>query len=1197
MNPIQFGGYEKLNAEQARLYWPGAHSARTVTAQVLAPGASTPKTHPLQKQGAYWQASAPIAAGSLYRFQIDGQDRFDWSETTQHQGERWNVVYQRPPVKGIGSILDLFHLSFNNSLEKKPHYLSNGQNTHFDHHINEESPGLTQLVQQLPANAFRSVLLRPINRGGYWTVNPFQLDAQTFENPKQLRTFLNALLKNRQNLILDTALVNQGLQGPQFLSNLMHGQRSPYWSWFLSEKPLSPMHPVPRVATEGMTLGILPTTDGIHPDPERFAIRFDNSPNDPQYNPKRPSFIILYDPRPRPGKLTSSEDSIQPYRFPVPAHQLREKLHQAEQQNLRDTDRDYKQLFSHWPHFRLDVSAMDDSLEKWNGNIDVVQLNPENPDVRRYLQRATTFSIRRILYEQYHLLMKAQGQGSTDARHQVLLKQFPKLHIPHTLPTTTPEPAAPSLAQRLLHDTPLEALRIPSTLMGTLTLTQPQLQQGPFSKQLNQHLEKAITQLPASQQQKLNSPLVRDWVAYQLGPKLYYQLITGQSTDHNVSKNTYQSLPASILNTDPQTGAHLLTDLMTERLKHLPKTFFADTLNQILSPLNPDALHTAAAVVESNQLGPNIRVDAAKDVANFDAVLNAPESERPERLKTALSQVNHFWNEVLSPAKALYPPLTTLAEITDINKLADYHPDKDNTAYFDAYRQLMQTFDSMPDVDAIFSAPTLFTHFSPRPDQHGDTQIGVADQPGVQGLMTRLRQRAEKVPLPAQLQYQNMVASHDYPTQAENLLKNPNLFTQDFLKYWGLSNDLDQVQWELSNKVDFGPLRDQLKTQGVENPGDALYRLKTLGETLQPKMPERLRRFYTEQAKKDSNMLMPTPVSLKKEFVRWLFSQATPQDLNLPSAEAKMALQAAVTQRITEPSETKATRAVLTNATHRFFEQSWPQWAQQHQQDPQLGPALQNALYQALTPTIEKWDRHFGYQPLPLAIDRWFNQLPANTLPAGFPVVPFKQALFETAFASVPDKLIAATALQVGVPGQPSIYGHDLFATTGGEFTNNRFIQNRAPISLQAPWASPLQAKTQAQLLKLTQLRDQVPVLNNGLLLDPGPQTDDTIAPLIRDNGRDQAIMLVNSGKPSPLNYFEKVGQDPLYPEVTRTQPVKKGYQLNLKHLDVAPGTVYKDVDSGETLTVSKQQTLGPLDIEHYRLLVRENTSNPTSVV
>jgi hypothetical protein len=1219
MQPLRFSGYTAtVSPNHVSLYLPGHQQAKTVEVELIPPG----QTHPIRKalkkdpHSPYWRLSEPVAKGGYYRFTVDGKPQLDWLETVNHHGKTYNRVATEPEPATHGSMLDVFQHSL--SLEKpQPHNMSLGQTTHFNQNQPSES-ALFALVDQLPTGAIRNLLLRPVQQGGYWTGNPYVLDPNSFSSREQLRAFLDKLRQKGIRLVMDTALVNQGLQGPQYLSNMAYGLRSPYWDWFVPTEDI-PVGEFPHNAYDGFKPGVLPIDDKGQVNWDRVQLRLLNVPGQPGYNAKKHTMLSISDPKPSSSD-THSFATVQPYQFPVNPQEAKKKL--AAINHLDANNPKAKEALTNWSTLKLVRPAEDDSGYKWDGQIDVAKMNINNPEAAAYLQGSVTYWTRFVTYHQTQQLARALRQA---AQHQPELVHTPDAWVkaiagkaftpmPHARklswqpPTNLSTISGKGLATTLLAVAPIstqgqdwatqavlghpalqQLLSSPSPVQRGVnqlvqTATQPLRWMGvkqtpslePFRDTLSRQLASAVAQLPEEQKQLLQYPKAQQMALFSLGEHLWQQLVP----HHGISQHI-----------DPNLAAVIMVNHLTQGIHKLPTKWFTQQLHQSLNGMDINSLSLAEALVNSQELGPNLRIDAAKDVGNMQQLRQAHLPNREAVFEAETDKAVGFWKKTLAPARTIYPSMSVIAELTDIEELAG-----SKQAAKKAFNQFNTVFTSTPDMDNLFGLAYQATHHSPSPQEFGDTQryLGTTDD-GRTGLVDLLKRRAQSVPLPSQLHFQNMLASHDYSTASHNLLHNPTIFTQDKLPYWGLENDLNQLRKELEQKAAFSDWRQQLAEKGVKDIGRSLYLLEQQANALfeQRKLSTNVMAAYRVDSKKQRHFIAPTPLDVKRQFIQDVMDHLSPQGLNLPDEPAKKALANAVCELLTEPSEARSMRAVLNNA-----------WLDAVAAQPDLKPLTQ-AVNTQMTNLVRQYGAHLGYQPLDLVLDRLVNALDTKTLGQVLPEAKteaqarkkLKQTILAKALPPVLDKLQRVLALQVGTPGMPSIYLHDFYPPGGGETVKNGTVQDRGPVALNA--VNPVIKPYQDEAVWLLRLRQQYPALDNGILLNPASEATmfelsrQGVMPFIRDNGKQQVILLVNTGNPTQATWGNRVGDGNRYEALPLTQPIVENLNLNLWHLGMPQGTSYKDAKTGQHYTLDKtgklvdQHGKGPT-IHVATLLVRQ---------
>ena len=480
-----FSGYRLDRKDEdetkARIFLPGhapgpnTPDKEKPSLEIIRPGESTVHMMPLQWNAKHdvWESQQTLPAETKYRFIIDGKPKLDLLELKKkdHRSLRWNSdddgtiwhydqsniqiirkkqdpnrKVENPDYNCIASnshqspvrsvvIADVYLDSLVNQKRFQELKDAHGGTVPMRTHHNKFAPneGLQSLqasVADLRQAGFTGLLLKPFIGGDnltshrYWTTDPYRLN-DSFKNKEDYRQALTLLLKNNMKLFADGAFVNQGLNGIQFLSNLDHGYRSPYWGWFrnevdtetdkqtnpkqatlgsdaLAEIPNStyipsrweyPPHADPE---KGYVFGILPSKK----DPktgfpqlnfERFDVAIENDPSKPDHDPVRPTFIKLFDPLKEKVEAldapSRSSDSVHEFHFPVSKKEVLKKLEQ-----IKSLDKNSQKLaMTQWQGFRLTTPRADDSGQKWDGKIDVALLNTENPEVQNYLKGAVAY--------------------------------------------------------------------------------------------------------------------------------------------------------------------------------------------------------------------------------------------------------------------------------------------------------------------------------------------------------------------------------------------------------------------------------------------------------------------------------------------------------------------------------------------------------------------------------------------------------------------------------------------------------------------------------------------------------------------------------------------------------------------------------------------------------------------------------------
>ncbi|MBY0449522.1 MAG: hypothetical protein K2X01_02710 [Cyanobacteria bacterium] len=1151
-------------------------------------------------------------------------------------------------------------------------------------HFNQYGGNEQSLMAAWPLiqrSGFNAVLLKPFIGGDqlsshrYWTVDPFALNA-SMSSERGFHQLLDLSLEDQTKIYADGAFVNQGLNGIQYTSLLRHGMRSPFWDWFQFGKTDSAY---PHEAHDQLKIGILPSDVEGNNDIlyDHVDFRIINDPEAEGYQANRPTFLALYDPRHAKARADRrSEDSIQRYQFPISPAELKKKRAQwksMQQDQGPATEIERKKLFSHWSHFELTAPSGDQGGQKWDGQIDVAKMNTKNPAVRDYLADAVGFWTQRVK----HRYMEALQPAITSAKRKApkaspkqwvvtalkeTLNKTPNgnvdnIELPGELPPL--EEPIPAFSQKLLTAYPLVGLNLPAEvkcLVSTPGFQQSLQQETPpfwmrligwvlnpitrifqgsntvkhwmaqlrelltppsFEQQLSGKILAVWGELSPKEQALLSNASVQNHSSFRTSEALFLHLLSGQGNTERklVEAGVAKTVPASIRMADPMTGGPMLTQWLKQRLNAMEPAEFKALLQAQLKGLDPETVALTEAALNQLELGLNWRIDAAKDVGDMDAIRNMKPGKAKE--KAFLAEVDFiidFWRQMGQRIRAVNPKAAIIAELTYDQNLCEW------ATYQEGLKRMLASgvFTSVPNMTYMYNRPMRLVHSAPRPDEFGETQLSPS-----QFLSQDMISMTQSVPFTVQRHYQNLTASHDYPTSSHVFMMNPAIATMDLLKWWGLRDDVKEAIIELRSKAGFATTRESLKTAGVSNLDavlqrvmDANYQRNDFSEDVSPFLNEASKKKGYEKNPGDSPHWIATPKEVKAAFIDELFSPFIDEDPEVTgiSTEAWEALKAAVQERVLEPSEVKAMRAVLTNAVR-----SLPL-------GPQLDEKTRNLLEKATFAGFDalkvdaQFGRQLGYQPLEMVL-RHIAETDAFQAVLGKRsklAQQYQQWMYQTAMTPVLDKLTRSMAVQIGSPGSPSIYLPDLLGQSGGEYVKNMFVQNRNPLRLDwlgqtaeaKPWLKSWLQETVQPLLKL---RAEYPALDNGVLLSPVVEDHEGIVPLIRDNGTQQVILLVNTGKPRDIGW-NKMGfyddcykgdprhnqEVPEYKSIDLMQPVKSNYQLNLGNLHIPAGTKYVDPNGNDrkasSYTVNAQGVLvndktgRGIDVKQYKLLVRKST-------
>lgn len=792
-----------------------------------------------------------------------------------------------------------------------------------------------------------------------------------------------------------------------------------------------------------------------------------------------------------------------------------------------------------------------------------------------------------------------------------------------------------------------------------------------IEKALGRKMQQIFNELSTAPKagEKLRHEAIQDIVADQLGEPLYISLITGKSLQdakalalnpEKLEEVFYESVPPSLIAASPKEAARRLPILIRQRLRELNypgpnnrpslQVQIREEVEKIVQDLDPALVNLASNVLKEREFGLNWRIDAAKDVADLDEVRQAPNTEKArEAFREQVKYLNEFWGQKLGDAmRGVFPKASVIAELTDFGLLArdDEHSQEGQALKKSLF--VNNTFTSAPNMEHTYSPLLQLVNYAQRPDEFGASQMTPNHF-----LKNHVEKMTQEVPLFAQRHFQNLTASHDYSTTSHALLINPELFNQDRSQKPGLLEFMDQGLHEVQHMPGFAHRRAALK-QALGLPSDdALDEwLTTFRKWLQPasnadipgtlstQNPDWPAEIYTADAKaalwdekteREKHYLRGAlPMDLRTRFPsqlrgliekrldpkegvssndRSVLRELTELSPVLKGADKNQQTQALDTieailkQRMAEPGEAKAMRGVINNAMADVLKSN----------PTTLTTPQQEAIWKGMDEAIQKWGAHFGYMPLDTALNEVFHYahpgLTATKLPQE-QIENLKLKLYNTAMRPVLAKQERIFAIQNALPGNPSVYLPDLFAQGGSEFTKNIYSQNRSIIRtdrIKEDQDTEF-GKYWNRVGQIFNSRKQLPVLTDGIVLPV--ETNDAlgILPIVRDNGADQVIVLVDTGKPNTVNGK----QIPALDTNDKTTPdrysnvhgqwTESGRTLDalpLKSDHLKAGTVFVDIETKERFKLKEGGELVKLaddgvteatkfDIKANRILKRD---------
>ena len=252
-------------------------------------------------------------------YMLDPGNIINEAQNTHNAYDVYNIVTDRAPSVSKGGAMKLIIPDCHNviwkyddnnkvvmkSPEEIVDVMSSSKN--FGNKIGGSLAGIEKSLDNGELDQFTRIITLPLftddslTAHAYWNKNCFQM-ANSLGNINNYSAIQRKMFAKGMNLVSDGAYVNEGLEGVHFQHILKWGEKSPYFNWFrisgLKDSPLS--------------LGVFGkntehVTHRLVNSPYKF-IENDNGTisiksNHGEYDPKKPTYIQIYD-----NRLTNAEN-------------------------------------------------------------------------------------------------------------------------------------------------------------------------------------------------------------------------------------------------------------------------------------------------------------------------------------------------------------------------------------------------------------------------------------------------------------------------------------------------------------------------------------------------------------------------------------------------------------------------------------------------------------------------------------------------------------------------------------------------------------------------------------------------------------------------------------------------------------------------------------------------------------------------
>ncbi|MFA6989587.1 MAG: alpha-amylase family glycosyl hydrolase, partial [Candidatus Gastranaerophilaceae bacterium] len=753
-----------------------------------------------------------------YKFKINGKEHNDVGTKTEGN-YTLAILPNRVPLSTPHQIYHLMPDSFNkpNGIEKTD---KNGllvTRKHFNK-LGGNLQGITQKIEKGYFDGISRIMTTPIfgqdnvSSHGYWTTNPYQVTETmgTFEDFKNMQI---SLYKKGMGLIADGAFVNEGIQGVHIRDIMMYGEKSPYMNWFKLQD----------FSANGLRFGVLPKEIDNKKAQGNWEIKVVNSPlvyeidkngyptknngkKNPDYKPEKPTYIQLYDKRlvnqdfinneettnvypikrlNDNNEITNYKDSVQPLVFRVSTEEVKQKFEKyKELKNQLNEMPKFRETLCDWNNFKLTSSDQDGTILLWDGNKDVLKLQFDNPDVRKYVLgvgKYWTDTVDKTLTEHTANSLFESLKGKKDSVEiKAVIDELTKSGLlPEKAMSTVDETAIqnvlkgeydlkfPNLSEKIednIKEFPTEAVEFQPEVISILS--DPAVKEnldvvynlaGKFvenainsDKNLKSQLFKEGTN-DLSDDGKLIYRLLNDDIAKYIEitalsgvkpviveGKIKYDI---NKVKEGITKNINLSAP-----THKETAENLI-DRFKEGVTVLGynsenKEDITKLIKTRIANLDINSIKLAKMILGRTESGLDWRIDASKDIADIDSVRSGEKT-----YKEAFDEVKDFWACFNKTIRQYNPKAYTIGELTNVGDLLKASSSKNpkeagrfsefmkkrsedknlgnfkNTVSSEAELIRKTGFTTQTNYSYLFSTPARFVHGASESNFGNDTNV------------------------------------------------------------------------------------------------------------------------------------------------------------------------------------------------------------------------------------------------------------------------------------------------------------------------------------------------------------------------------------------------------------------------------------------------------------------------------------------
>ena len=592
--------------------------------------------------------------------------------------------------------------------------------------------GLTYLLKQGQLDPYTYIISTPdigadgVSSHRYWPNNQYQC-----ANMQDFKDFNFELFKKGKGYVADGAFTSQGLQSPMVQHVLKWGDKSPFYNMLkIGENP---------------ALGVLPNANmNVNDESNPYnhiGVRLVNSSYRDGYDCNKPTYIQFFDKRlvteeqlksNEPIKayankttedhydITTHQDSVLPYYFEIDESdsRIKNKVKQFGPDNvLLFKDIENPDEFLKFNNFSITDKHHASGATYWDGNVDIIKMNLSNPtidpknrkgfeDARNYLYGVASFWTEAIQSDL--LLRTAKLKPSGESLEVAKIIKNNGIENIDEIRATFNNAEYSILKQNktakdYVNEFPIQSIEVSPEL--SVIFAEPEFRKEFFTEELTQTLTTLVETIvrdsvPSNYKENEEykayvtkayaNEILRHAFVYALAHDKKDEVFSpsGEINLDVLKTITLKSFLDGKEATSPKEERKAIQNKLRVALNYFDtsKPEIACVMSNELKDITLEDFKMAETIIEQGKGGLNWRFDAAKDIADLDAVKSGDATMEEVWIgNSSTPGIQEFWSKFIQNIKKYNPSSYIVCEITCLGDFIKGYEDKATSAQQEAF--------------------------------------------------------------------------------------------------------------------------------------------------------------------------------------------------------------------------------------------------------------------------------------------------------------------------------------------------------------------------------------------------------------------------------------------------------------------------------------------------------------------------------